>query len=261
MYPTISIFEIRLSTYYVFIFLAMFAFIVNMKYLIIKNNIKYFEFSYYISFIFVSGFLGSKLFYLIEDFKFSYALQKITNFKNGYVLYGGLLCVFICSFFYAKYKKLDILLLLDHNAIALCLSISIGKVACLTSGCCYGIPTNLDSIGLVYTNALCIAYPKNEPLFPIQIIDSLFALILFVFFLGIKLRNKIRNGLVFFLFCLLYPTYRFFSEIYRGDTSRGFIFNGQLSLSQLYSILILLVSIFILIIYKFKSNKTKNVSN
>jgi phosphatidylglycerol:prolipoprotein diacylglycerol transferase len=219
--------------------------------LIHSNNLHDFDFPFYISLIFVVGFFGSKLFYLLEDFNIKSIKFKFINIKNGYVLYGGLIFVFLSSYYYAKSKNINKLILLDLNTIALCLSVSMGKIACLSTGCCYGLPTNLKSIGLVYSNKICLAYPKNEPLFPIQIMDSLFALVLFFVYLYIHKVKKLEPGSVFSSFCIIYPIYRFISENFRADVSRGFVFDGLLSLSQFYSLLVLLIVLIYKIVLKF----------
>lgn len=257
MNPTFTILGYVLSTYHLFMLLAIIGFIVCMKILINRYQFENFEFFYYLSLIFVLGFLGAKVFYLFEDFSFANFKYKLTYIKKGYVLYGGLLMVFLSSYLYAKSKKINAFLLLDLNSIALCLSIVIGKIACLMAGCCYGIPTNIESIGLVYTNPITIAFPKNEPLFPIQIIDSLFALVLFAVLLFLNLKIKMRNGSIFILFCTIYPIYRFLSETYRADTARGFMFDGMLSLSQFYSILVLLFALFYFVFWNIKLRRKK----
>lgn len=249
MHPIISIADYSFSTYHVLLFLAILAFALCLKFLISRSPLKDFDFTYYLSLIFVSGFIGSKLFYVFEEAELSEFSSKLTDLRHGFVLYGGLVFVLLSSVLYAKVKQLDKRLILDFNIIAFCLSISIGKMACLAAGCCYGRPTDQESIGLVYTHALCAASPKHVPLFPTQILDSLLALLLFGLFIILKLKVRIRNGGIFLLFCLLYPIGRFLSEFYRGDASRGFVFGGRLSLSQFYSLIVFLLTLFFLVIH------------
>lgn len=86
MYPTITISDIRISTYYVFIFIAILAYILSMKFLIKRKGWIDFDFPFYMSFIFIIGFLGSKVFYILEDLDLTTIKYKIFNIKNGYVL-------------------------------------------------------------------------------------------------------------------------------------------------------------------------------
>jgi prolipoprotein diacylglyceryltransferase len=133
-------------------------------------------------------------------------------------------------------------------------------MACLSTGCCFGNPIQNENLGLVFTNDYCPANPKNVPLFPIQIMDSLFALVLFFVYLYIHKVKKLEPGSVFSSFCIIYPIYRFISENFRADVSRGFVFDGLLSLSQFYSLLILFAAILILAIKKyFIRNKFKSI--
>jgi phosphatidylglycerol:prolipoprotein diacylglycerol transferase len=181
----------------------------------------------------------------MEDFPNSFSLNHFFNLKKGYVLYGGVFFVFLTTFLYSKFSNINPYVLLDINVIAMSFSLFIGKIACLMAGCCYGIPTHLETIGLVYTSDYCIAFPKNEPLFPIQIIDSLFGLILFVSLLYFK--RKLKVGYSFFVFMIVYPIYRFFSEFYRADESRGFVFDGLFSLSQFYSLILISFTVLFLL--------------
>lgn len=251
MYPVIKIADYNLSAYLIINSIAIIVFVVFLNYLIKKFNCEKIDVYLYISVIFIFGFMGSKIFYIFEGFNYKSIGHKLTNFRNGYVLYGGILFVFISSYIYTRLNNSEGLFLLDLNVIAFCLSLSIGKIACLSTGCCYGLSTNLKSIGLVYSNKICLAFPKNEPLFPIQIMDSLFALIMFLVFLFIHKKNKLKHGGIFYSFCIIYPMYRFFSECFRADVSRGFVFDGLLSLSQFYSLLVLLVVLIHKIVLKF----------
>lgn len=257
MKPVIVISDHPISSYLLINILSILAFILCLKILIKKwGNFGDLDFFHFVSWIFILGFLGSKTFYLLEDFDLANIKHKISNFKNGYVLYGGLISVFLSTFYYAKNKKLNTMLLLDLCTIALCLSISIGKIACLFTGCCYGIPTTIEPIGLVFTDELCLAFPKNEPLFPIQIMDSLYAFLLFLAFSFLRSNPGITHGRIFISFCIAYPVYRFISENFRADIARGFVFNGLLSLSQLYALISLIATLSILILKQYRFKKT-----
>jgi len=255
MKPTLSFLNIELNSYHIFMILSIFCFVFVLKLLLLKFKITNLDFWFYISTIFVFGFLGSKLFYVLEDFSVETILNKIINIKDGYVLFGGIVFVFVTTFFYTKYHKLDTFLFFDLISITFSFSIFTGKISCLLAGCCYGIPSNFNNFGITFKHYLSPAYPKNEPLFPIQIIDSLFGLILFCILLWFKLKVRNKNGSVFILFFIIYPFYRFFSEFYRADEIRGFIFNGLFSLSQFYSIIVFILIIVFGLIFYFKKEK------
>lgn len=257
MYPYLNLFNLSISSYHLLILISIFVFILTLKFLIIKFKVKVDDFYYFISLIFILGLIGSKVFYVFEDISNNFSYEKFLNFKKGFVLYGGVFFVFIGSFIYCKSYNINFLSIFDLISICLSISMFFGKIACLLAGCCYGIPTKVNNIGIVFKNSSSAAFPKNEPLFPTQIFDGLFGLFLFCFLFWFKSKISKRNGFTFVLFFLIYSVYRFFSEFYRADESRGFIFNSIISLSQFYSILVFL---FFLIFGLIFINKTRKIN-
>jgi phosphatidylglycerol---prolipoprotein diacylglyceryl transferase len=251
MKPFFNLYNIVFNSYQSFLIISVIAFVIVLKVLVYREKLKNLDFWTYISVIFVIGFIGAKMFYMIEDFPNSFSFNHFFNLRKGYVLYGGVFFVFLTTFLYSKFSNINPFILLDINVIAMSLSLFVGKIACLMAGCCYGIPTNLNYIGLVYTSDYCIAFPKNEPLFPIQIVDSLFGLLLFVFLWYFK--GKLRVGYLFFIFMIVYPIYRFCSEFFRGDESRGFVFDGLFSLSQFYSLILVIFIITLILVFRKKN--------
>jgi len=250
MFPIVNFLGYGISLYQIFLILSVVIYVLVLAIFINKSKLQNIDFYFYISLIFIFGFTGAKMFYMMEYFPNSFSLNHFFNLKKGYVLYGGVFFVFLTTFLYSKFSNINPYVLLDINVIAMSFSLFIGKIACLMAGCCYGIPTNLETIGLVYTSDYCIAFPKNEPLFPIQIIDSLFGLILFVSLLYFK--RKLKVGYSFFVFMIVYPIYRFFSEFYRADESRGFVFDGLFSLSQFYSLILISFIVLFLLFFRKK---------
>jgi phosphatidylglycerol---prolipoprotein diacylglyceryl transferase len=251
MKPFFNLYNIVFNSYQSFLIISVIAFVIVLKVLVYREKLKNLDFWTYISVIFVIGFIGAKMFYMMEDFPNSFSFNHFFNLRKGYVLYGGVFFVFLTTFLYSKFSNINPFILLDINVIAMSLSLFVGKIACLMAGCCYGIPTNLNYIGLVYTSDYCIAFPKNEPLFPIQIVDSLFGLLLFVFLWYFK--GKLRVGYLFFIFMIVYPIYRFCSEFFRGDESRGFVFDGLFSLSQFYSLILVIFIITLILVFRKKN--------
>jgi phosphatidylglycerol:prolipoprotein diacylglycerol transferase len=55
---------------------------------------------------------------------------------------------------------------------------------------------------------------------------------------------------VFLIYSVVYGVGRFFTESYRGDVERGFLFNGLLSHSQFIAILVVLASVGLYVILR-----------
>lgn len=101
----------------------------------------------------VSGIVGAKILYLIENLKdFLASPLEMLFSAGGLTWYGGFILAFIILFVYAKRKKLPILKVLDAVAPALALGYGIGRIGCHLSGDGdYGIPTSLPW-GAIYAN-------------------------------------------------------------------------------------------------------------
>jgi phosphatidylglycerol:prolipoprotein diacylglycerol transferase len=76
---------------------------------------------------------------------------------------------------------------------------------------------------------------------PVQLYESglLFILSLLLFW---RWHKRSFPGEIFLLYFAIYPIIRGVTEMYRGDSIRGFVIEGVLSTSQFISILIFLVA-------------------
>ena len=90
-----------------------------------------------------------------------------------------------------------------------------------------------------------VGTPLEVPLHPTQIYDAGTELIILIFLLATEKKGKPFAGRTFWLYMLLYAISRYIIEIYRGD-DRGMFFNNMLSTSQVVSIAIVPVSLFML---------------
>ena len=93
--------------------------------------------------------------------------------------------------------------------------------------------------------------PVGVPLFPIQIVESICNLIIFIIILITYKRFKGTYKTVA-LYAVLYSVVRFVLEFYRGDFIRGIII---LSTSQWISIVLFIVGIVLFSCEKTKKNK------
>ncbi len=101
----------------------------------------------------VSGIIGAKILFLIENFSdFLKSPLEMAFSAGGLTWYGGFILAFLVLFSYAKRKKLPILKVLDAVAPALALGYGIGRIGCHLAGDGdYGIPTSLPW-GTIYAN-------------------------------------------------------------------------------------------------------------
>ncbi len=115
----------------------------------------------------------------------------------------------------------------------------ISKIACFLSGCCGGIPYN----GLFY-----VIYPRglNIPQFPIQIVEALISLIIFL--ICHKLRN---NKNIAYITLILIAIVKASLDFLRYDH-----LTIKITTNQIFSIVLILITI---LIYEYQKMKiTKN---
>lgn len=237
MYP--ELFSIGKITIYTYGVLVALGFFMGMQYIVkySKNIItkqQVYDFLFYVILI---GIIGARLFYVMLDIPYykSNPLEIFQVWKGGLVYYGGFVAVLIFAFFYCRYKKINIVKLIDVFAPALALGHAFGRIGCFFSGCCYGKSTDCF---------LAISHKH-----PTQLYESLGNIIIF-FILHILLKKSHKDGYVFVLYMLLYSILRFCVEFFRGD-DRGMFFLG-LSPAQNISIVIFVVAIVILIMTRKK---------
>ena len=114
------------------------------------------------------------------------------------------------------------------------------------AGCCYGRPSGSDW-GVVFTHPHSLA-PLNVPLYPTQLYSSLSGFLIFLVLIVLHSRKKFQ-GQVFLWLLVLHSTARLFVERYRGD-DRGMVLGGQMTVTQLVTLLILMGAIVALFIFK-----------
>lgn len=95
----------------------------------------------------------------------------------GFNSFAALLGILLISYIYSKIMKIDSRRIIYSYINVVPLIYSIGKIGCFIVGCCYGIKYS-GPFAIVYHNSL--EAPNNTKLFPIQIVESIVFLLLFI---------------------------------------------------------------------------------
>jgi len=101
--------------------------------------------------------------------------------------------------------KIDPLSQMDLITPAYPLALIFVKIACYFAGCCRGIPWEHGFFNPV----------SRQIEFPIQLLESLVALLIFVILILVK--NKLKKGTVFPVYLIVYSSIRFFTEFLRAE--------------------------------------------
>jgi phosphatidylglycerol:prolipoprotein diacylglycerol transferase len=181
----------------------------------------------------VSGVLGARLLFVLQNLSFYLEHPKeIFDFWNGgLVFYGGFLLGGPCGLLYGVRKKMPLWLSADISTAGLALAHAFGRVGCFAAGCCYG---NYCPYPWAVHNDTDFVDPllKGKPLHPVQLYESFLLFMLAGLMAWLIYKRKLANGLVALLYLTGYAGIRFITEIFRGDSDRGFVLGGWLSLSQ-----------------------------
>jgi len=179
------------------------------------------------------GFIGSKLLVVIENLNI--IIKDISIIKNivfsGKSIVSGLIGGYIGVRFIKKRLNIENIRIGNKIAPSIALGMSLGRVGCFLTGCCYGIETSLP-IGVDFGDGI-----KR---IPTQIIEIIFCLMLFIYLLYKQRTDKeLVPGILFKKLVLYYFIFRFFIEFIRG-TSKNILF------LSIYQIICLLGIIYIM---------------
>jgi len=187
----------------------------------------------------------------IGSISFMEFVIRIGTAFGGAVFYGGFLGGILGIYVFLRIEKdVDKNDLFDLYAVSVPLFHAFGRVGCFLAGCCYGVESHFGFIaeGNIYSpevNGICR--------FPVQLAEAGLNIVLFAVLIYLFRRNSIR-GLLIFIYLMVYPTYRFALEFFRGDVHRGLWFG--LSTSQWISIVLFIIGA-IGITVKLSNNKER----
>lgn len=196
--------------------------------------------------IIFSALVGAKVLLFLSDF--SYYSQNpreifsLSTLRSTGVYYGGLLLALAACAWYLRRSGLPGWKVADMCAPGIALGQTIGRLGCLSAGCCYGKPTQMPW-GVTFTSRYAfenVGVPLNTALHPTQLYESMGSLLL-CFYLVWRLGRKRFEGQLILEYLCLYAALRFAIEFYRDD-DRGFVLNGLLSTSQFIGILTIIGS-------------------
>lgn len=200
----------------------------------------------------IGGLVGTRLlYYIVEIPNILKDPSILWNFKNGYVVYGGIIGGILTSFIYCKYKKAAFLSYFDLVMPAVSFAQGFGRLGCFFAGCCYGRETDAW-YGITFHNSRFA--PNDVKLIPTQLISSGGDFVICGLLL-LYAAKKPQTGRVASMYLLLYGVGRFAVEFLRNDY-RGSI--GPLSTSQLISIGIVALGALLYVLMPKLSDK-KNV--
>ncbi len=210
--------------------------------------------------LFFSGIVGARLFYLIQFRKRvfadkqrldEYVLTAVNLPDGGLVLYGGVLFGIVAYLIFCHRQKISPLLMADVAIPSFFIALACGRFGCFLNGCCYGDPCELPwaitfpqgsvpFIGLVNRGFSDPDAVTSMPLHPTQLYSSINAMVL-GFLTASYFKHRNYDGAVITLALISYPITRFVIEILRSDGIGQW--GTGLTISQLVSLAVLVFGI------------------
>lgn len=173
--------------------------------------------------------------YFIEN-----PLQAFAVWQGGLSFHGGLVGAVLYGIWFARKKAISFWLLADIMVIPVAFCLFLGRVGNFINGELYGRITSVS---------WAVKFPSvNGFRHPSQLYEALKNL--FMFSVLYSIRNlKLKQGVMFSLFIVMYGSLRFFIEFLREpDAQIGFLL-GVLSMGQLLSLAMLLIGIPMLVYF------------
>ncbi len=200
----------------------------------------------------IAAIIGARLFHVAVEapgFYIKHPLNIFMIWNGGWTFYGGFLLCIITGIVFMKKNSMNIHRTVDMYTPAVALGLSFGRMGCFMAGCCYGkvCPTDF-SLGVTFkiiNHVKPQAQPLNVSLYPTQIAEALVAQALFFYFLFFRSKKRF-HGQFAAIFLIVYGLARFLIEYFRADSIRGMWFGNTLSTSQIISLPLIALGVFII---------------
>lgn len=243
MFPFLQIGSLQIPMYGLMIASGIVTANVIAYFVVKKHGLNWWDMIILEGYTLLGGIIGSKLLYFIVSFK-EIEWNRITDEKylnailaSGFVFYGGLILGLAMFFMAGKIHNIDFMQYANKLIFLVPWIHGFGRIGCFMAGCCYGKP---------YTGFLAVTYPEcslaapaGVPLFPIQLVEAIFLLVISIVLLIFIFVNKCSYSVELYL--AMYGVLRFVLEYMRYDEKRGIY--GWFSTSQWISIGIFVVTI------------------
>lgn len=212
----------------------------------------------------IGGIVGSKIFYIIEEWNFGSGLSITELLKSeilspaGLTFYGGLITAILIIIIYCRVKKLSVLMIFDSMSPSAAIAYGVARIGCHLSGDgCYGAAVNntpWEFLGTIYTNGIVPTKP-GELVHPTPLYELSAAIIIFII-LWIMKKKMNYNGQLFYYYLILTGIPRLLVEFIRRNPH---VILG-LSQAQIISILMIFFGIIMLIINRNKKEELISVN-
>jgi len=196
--------------------------------------------------VLVGSLVGARLGHVVFENPGGYLrdpLRLLQVWRGGFVYYGGLIFNVMAMAIYIRWRGMSFWRVADICAPAVALGLGIGRLGCLSAGCCFGRTMDWPlgvalPWGVTLASSQVPKYLHDVLLHPTQAYACLLGLALFLW-VGLLRNRQTYDGQAFLHLLALYSIGRALVEAFRFDLERG-VYLGLFSTSQLLGIPIFL---------------------
>jgi len=200
--------------------------------------------------VLVGSLVGARLGHIVFENPEAYLrnpIRVLQVWKGGYVLYGGFIFNVTAMAIYIRWRRMGFWKVADVYAPAVAVGFGVGRLGCLSAGCCFGRPSDWPlgvqlPWGVTLASSQVPAGLRGVELHPTQAYLSLLGLTLFLWTSHLRGRQR-YHGQAFLHLLALYAVGRPVVEFFRFDLDRGTYWGDMLSTSQLISIQVLVAAL------------------
>lgn len=236
---------ITIYWYSIMILLAVIAGMIVVSIASRKSNMKDY-FDNLIFYLIIFGVIGARLYYVAFEFD-SYKHNLIDILKvweGGLAIYGGIIAGIIVTIFFAKKYKQNFIKTTDILVLGLILAQAIGRWGNFFNHEAHGGAVARSVLENLHIPKFIIEGMYIEGIYyhPTFLYESLWCILGFIILLIVRKMTKKKEGVSTGLYFVWYGVGRFFIEGLRTDS----LYVGSLRISQIVSIIMVIVGIVIL---------------
>ena len=149
-------------------------------------------------------------------------IAKIITGEEVIVYYHHEIAILIMCSIVLKLLHAPLLNYLDITILGIATFLAFGRIGCFNVGCCHGRPVKNGAIYKhEHVEAGFTDYYEGVPLFPVQLVESIFVFIITAAGCFVLLYHY-PPGTVLLLYTVVYGSFRFIIEFFRGDPERPY---------------------------------------
>ncbi len=201
----------------------------------------------------IFGIISARLYYVLLDYHYftRHPFEIFSIWNGGISIQGAIIGGILIGLVYAKQNNIKFLRYADLFSFGLVTGQIFGRWGNFFNSEAFGLPTDLPWKLYIPYASRPIEYKSFEFFHPTFLYESIlsFCILIVLFFILKKLKNR-KDGLIFFMYIILYSLARIFVESIRIDSIISF---NNIHIAQIVALFFIIFSmICIIFLYKNK---------